>query len=81
MRGILGLIWAITISAEVAAAMVTSTEMPRLIQPKSSGGETWIIATLSGILRLRKRSGTSDMFIGVIKRFCAAIAADCTDPR
>ncbi len=37
-RGIRGLTWAITRSADIAAARVTSTDIPRLIQPKSSGG-------------------------------------------
>ena len=35
-----GLTWAMTTSAACAAARVISTETPRFIQPKSSGGAT-----------------------------------------
>ena len=49
-----GLTWAITRSAEYAAAMVTSTEIPRLIN-RNHPAETLDQATLMGSLRLLNR--------------------------
>ena len=80
-RGICGFTWAMTRSAARAAARVTSTETPRLIHPKSSGGDTWIRATWIGSFLDVKRSGTSEMFIGVMKRLWRAITSALAEPR
>ena len=58
-RGMDGLTWAMTRSADWAAAMVTSTLTPRLTQPKSSGSLTWMRATCTGIWRLLNSRGTA----------------------
>ena len=61
---------------------VMSTEMPRLIQPKSSGGDTWIRATLLGSLCVLNNPGPSDMFIGVMnRRLRVMISPSRADPR
>ena len=59
VRGIAGLTSAMTVRAASAAALVTSTDIPRLQVPSGSGGATWIIATSSGICPLRNSFGTS----------------------
>ena len=80
-RGSRGFTWAITRSADMAAARVTSTDIPRLIQPKSSGGVVWIMATWIGSFFDVNRSGTSDMFIGVMNRLWRAMGSAWADPR
>ena len=79
-RGMRGLTWATTRSADSAAASVMSTETPRLIQPKSSGGETWIKATWTGSSRLLKSRGTAERLIGVMKRLLRAMPWVRADP-
>ena len=59
VRGMRGLIWAITCSAVWTAASEASTETPSEQKPWPSGGETWIRATSSGSTRRRKSAGTS----------------------
>ena len=59
VRGIAGLTSAITVRAAIAAACVTSTEIPRLQVPPGSGGATWTIATSSGSCPFAKSRGAS----------------------
>ena len=67
-RGMAGFTWAMTRSADWAAARVTSTLMPRLTQPKSSGSLTWIRATCTGNWPLLNKRGTAERLMGVRKR-------------
>ncbi len=64
-RGICGFTCAMTRLAFSAAAFTTSTEMPRLQRPRSSGGDTWINATSIGNRPDLNSRGMSDRKMGV----------------
>jgi len=49
---------AITSRARATAAGITSTDRPRLTQPNSSGIETWITATSTGMRSMAISLGT-----------------------
>jgi hypothetical protein len=62
----------------MAAARVMSTDTPRLIQPKSSGGVAWIRATWIGRRRLLNNRGMAERFSGVRNRdFLGQLAGFC----
>ena len=64
LRGTAGLSWATTRRADSAAALATSTEVPREQKPWASGGETLSRATSRGRRPERKRSGMSERKTG-----------------
>jgi hypothetical protein len=64
LRGIARLSWATTKPAVSAAALATSTEVPREQKPWASGGETLSRATSTGSRPLRKRAGMSERKTG-----------------
>jgi len=65
VRGISGLISAMTKLAFSAAALTMSTDTPRLHMPRASGGVTWMSAASSGSCPELKRRGMSERKIGV----------------
>ena len=65
VRGIRSLTSAMTVGANREAVRVQSTVVPRLTKPCSSGGETCIRTTSSGIAPLSNRPSISLRKMGV----------------
>ena len=79
--GIFEFVWQITISADSQAASVISTETPRLIHPKSSGGEAWIRAAFMGIILDLNKWGIWERLMGVVNLLSRLIFSEYPEPR
>jgi hypothetical protein len=80
VRGIRGLTSAITRSAVSTPAGMMSTLTPRLMQPWSSGGDTWMRATSMRNRRLRMSSGISERKTGMKSARPSCTACRTLDP-